>query len=106
MLDIKSALNMTYHPETDGQTERVNQILEQYLRCYVIYLQDNWSELLLLAEFTYNNMPQNLMEITPFFANKGYHPVINVDITKVEGAKALEIAQDWIILNNYLKKCL
>jgi hypothetical protein len=38
--------------------------------------------------------------MTPFFANKGYHPVINVDIAKVEGAKALEIAQDWTTLND------
>jgi hypothetical protein len=44
--------------------------------------------------------------MTPFFANKGYHPVINVDIAKVEGTKALEIAQDWTTLNEYLKKHL
>jgi hypothetical protein len=49
-LDIKSALSTAYHPETDGQTKRVNQILEQYVQCYVAYLQDNWSELLLLEE--------------------------------------------------------
>jgi hypothetical protein len=106
MLDIKSALSMAYHPKTDGQTERVNQILEQYLQCYVAYLQDNWSELLPLAEFAYNNMPQDSIGMTPFFANKSYHPVINVDITKVKGAKALEIAQDWITLNDHLKKRL
>ena len=80
MLDIKSALSTAYHPETDGQTERVNQILEQYLRCYVAYLQDNWDELLPLVEFAYNNTPQDSIGMTPFFANKGYHPVLNVDI--------------------------
>jgi transposase InsO family protein len=106
MLDIKLALSTAYHPETDGQTERVNQILEQYLQCYVAYLQDDWSELLPLAEFAYNNTPQDSIGMTPFFANKGYHPVINVDIAKVEGAKAPEIAQDWTTLNEYLKKHL
>jgi hypothetical protein len=94
MLDIKSALSTAYHPEMDGQTERVNQILEQYLRCYVNYLQDNWSELLLLAEFAYNNTPQDSIGMTPFFANKGYHPILNVDVAKVKGSKLLETAQD------------
>ena len=41
--------------------------------------------------------------MTPFFANKGYHPVLNVDIAKVEGSKALEMAQDQATLNEYLK---
>jgi len=62
-----------YHPEGDGQTERTNQTLEQYLRVYCNYQQDNWSELLPLAEFTYNNTPSATTSITPFFANKGYH---------------------------------
>ena len=106
MLDIKSALSTAYHPETDGQTERINQILEQYLRCYVTYLQDDWCDLLPLAEFAYNNTPQDSIGMTPFFANKGYHPLINVDIAKLEGTKTLETAQDWITLNKYLKERL
>src|ERR1700726_788738 len=64
-----------YHPEGDGQTEQTNQTLEQYLHCYCNYQQDNWSELLPLAEFAYNNAP---MGVSPFFANKGYHPNISV----------------------------
>ena len=46
-----------YHPEGNGQTERMNQTLEQYLRVYSNYQQDNWSDLLPLAEFAYNNAP-------------------------------------------------
>jgi len=61
-----------YHLEGDGQTERVNQTLEQYLCAYCNYQQDNWSELLLLAEF--NNAPSKTTGVSPFFANKGYHP--------------------------------
>jgi hypothetical protein len=110
MLDIKSALSTAYHLETDRQTERTNQILEQYLRCYITYLQDDWCDLLLLAEFTYNNMPQDSIGMTPFFANKGYHPLINVDLAKLGGTRTLETAQDWIqdwiTLNDYLKECL
>jgi hypothetical protein len=67
-----------YHPEGDGQTECVNQTLEQYLRVYCNYQQDNWSDLLLLAEFVYNNAPSTTTGLSPFYANKGYHPNLAV----------------------------
>src|SRR5882724_3540456 len=51
----------------------MNQNLEQYLQVYCNYQQDNWSKLLPLAEFAYNNTPSGTTSITPFFANKGYH---------------------------------
>src|SRR5947207_1960141 len=54
-LDIDRKLSTAFHPQTDGQTERINGILEQYLRCYVNYAQDNWTTLLALAEFASNN---------------------------------------------------
>src|SRR5690606_4084097 len=54
-LGIKRNLSTAYHPQTDGQTERVNAIFEQYLRCYCNYNQDNWVGLLPVAEFAYNN---------------------------------------------------
>ena len=63
-----------YHPKGDGQTEHTNQTLEQYLRVYCNYQQDNWSSLLPLAKFAYNNAPSATTGILPFFANKGYHP--------------------------------
>ena len=67
-----------YHPEGDGQTERMNQTLEQYLCVYCNYQQDNWSELLPFAEFAYNNALSATTSVSPFFANKGYHPNITV----------------------------
>ena len=67
-----------YHPEDDGQTECMNQTLEQYLHIYCNYQQDNWSKLLPLVEFAYNNAPSATTSISPFFANKGYHPNITV----------------------------
>ena len=51
-------MSTAYHPQTDGQTEQVNQILEQYLRCYVDYDLKNWSNLLPSTEFAYNNQAQ------------------------------------------------
>ena len=67
-----------YHPEGDGQTERTNQTLEQYLRIYCNYQQDDWSDLLPLVEFAFNNAPSAITGVSPFFANKGYHPDITV----------------------------
>jgi len=63
-----------YHPEADGQTERTNQTLEQFLRIYCNYQQSDWARLLLLAEFTYNSTPSATTRLSPFFANKSYHP--------------------------------
>jgi len=77
-LDMKLHFTSGYHPEGDGQTERTNQTLEQYLRIFCNYQQDNWYTLLPLAEFCYNNTPSATTGISPFFANKGYHPNITV----------------------------
>src|SRR5260221_2965016 len=63
-----------YHLEGDGQTERLNQVLEQYLQAYTNYQQDDWSSLLPLAEFAYNNATNETTGVSPFFTNKGYHP--------------------------------
>lgn len=67
-----------YHSEADGQTERTNQTLEQYLRMYCSYQQDNWSDLLPLAEFAFNNSPSATTSISPFYANKSYHPNVTI----------------------------
>jgi len=76
LLDVKPNLSTAFHPQTDGQTERVNQVLEQYLRAFCNYQQDNWQVLLPRAEFAYNNSVHASIGHTPFFANYGYHPVI------------------------------
>ena len=67
-------LSSAFHPQTDGQSERVNQVLEQYLRCTINYQQDNWTDLLPTAEFAYNNATHTSTKMSPFYANYGYHP--------------------------------
>lgn len=52
---IERVLSSSHYPQTDGQTERVNQMLEGFLRCYINFQQDNWVELLPFAEYPYNN---------------------------------------------------
>ncbi|TPX54573.1 hypothetical protein PhCBS80983_g05887, partial [Powellomyces hirtus] len=73
-LGVKRTLYSAFHPQTDGQTERVNQVLEQYLRCYIDHNQENWLDLLPSAEFAYNNTTQASTKTSPFYANYGYHP--------------------------------
>ncbi len=73
-LGITLRLSTAFHPQTDGQTERVNQSLEQYLGIFTSYKQDDWADLLHLAAFTYNNTVHSAIQMTPFFANFGYHP--------------------------------
>ena len=78
VLDMQLHFTLGYHPEGDGQTERMNQTLEQYLCVYCNYQQDNWSELLSLVKFAYNNTPSATTGVSSFFTNKGYHPNITV----------------------------
>jgi len=54
-LSINHRLSTAFHPQSDGQTERQNQTMEQYLLAFSNYKQDNWVELLPLAQFAYNN---------------------------------------------------
>ncbi len=74
ILGIDVKLSSAFHPQTDGQTKRVNHVLEQYLRCTIAYQQDDWAELLPLAEFSYNNSVHASTGFTPFFVNYGIHP--------------------------------
>jgi hypothetical protein len=79
---IKRRLSSAFHPQTDGQTERQNQTLEQYLRSYINYQQDDWAAWLSLAEFAYNNSRHAATGITPFYAAYGFHPTFE---TRGEG---------------------
>ena len=60
-----------YHPQTDGQTERINQILEDMLRACVLTYSKKWDECLPLAEFSYNNSYQESIIMAPFEALYG-----------------------------------
>lgn len=75
-LGVDHKLSTAYHPQTDGQTERLNQTLEQYLRNYVNYDQKNWAELLPIAQYAYNSAKHTTTGMSPFFANYGMEPDI------------------------------
>jgi hypothetical protein len=65
-LDTQLRFSSAYHPQTDGQTERVNQILEDMLRACALQYGRSWNQSLLYAEFSYNNSYQESLKMTPF----------------------------------------
>ena len=71
LLGTRLAMSTAFHPQTDGQTEWVNRILEDMLRHYVNPVQDDWDEFLALVEFAYNNSWQESVRNTPFVLNYG-----------------------------------
>jgi hypothetical protein len=81
-LRVKSKASTAYHPQTDGQTEQLNQTIEQFLRCYVNYKQDNWVALLPMAQMAYNGSKNATTGITPHFAN--YSKEIEIERAPLE----------------------
>ena len=77
LLSVKLNLSTAFHPQTDGQTERVNQTLEAYMRNYCSYQQDDWSDLLPLAEYAYNSAISEATKSSPFCANYDFEPRTN-----------------------------
>jgi hypothetical protein len=102
-LQVKRALSTSYHPQTNGQTERTNQILEQYLRLYVNDEQSNWSTLLHQAALAYNSTKQETIGITPFYANFGREPRLTTDSEGYLPTKALTVAKEMRSLHQQLQ---
>jgi hypothetical protein len=73
-LNSRRVLSSAFHPQTDGQTERQNQTLEQYLRCYCTLEQDDWALWIGLGEFAYNDSEHATTRTTPFRAYYGMDP--------------------------------
>src|SRR5258708_4047860 len=104
LLNMKLHFMSGYHPEGDSQMEWINQVLEQYLHTYTNYQQDNWAPLLPLVEFAYNNTASATMRVSPFFANKGYHPRLTIDpITPSSSLEAQCYVMDLDQLHSQLK---
>ena len=68
-------MSTSHHPQTDGQTERANRMIEDMLKAYVAPHQSDWDEHLIAAEFAYNNSVQASTGFTPFYLIHGCrHP--------------------------------
>ena len=77
--DTKLAMSTAFHPQTDGQAEKANSIVERYLRAYTTDRQDDWDQMLAMAEFAYNASRQKSLEMSPFEADLGYIPRVPLD---------------------------
>ncbi|KAJ9534627.1 hypothetical protein QJQ45_002914 [Haematococcus lacustris] len=71
LLGMRGSLSSSYHPQSDGQTERYNRVLEEMLRHYISPTQADWPDYLSLAEFAVNNSWQESIKSTPFLVNTG-----------------------------------
>ena len=75
LLKITGTLSTAYHPQTDGQMERVNQEVEVYLHAFINHHQDDWEDWLPAAVFSWNSKPGPTTR-SPFEATKGYQPMM------------------------------
>jgi transposase InsO family protein len=82
LMGVKQCMSTAYHPQTDGQTERMNRIMEDMLRHFVNPEGTNWCSYLPSAEFAINNAWQESVRNTPFFLNYGRHPRVPGDFDK------------------------
>ena len=96
-LDITQNISTTYHPQTDEQSECTNQWLEQYLRIYCNFQQDNWALQLPMTQFVHNSWPNSTTGFTPFEPLIGAVP--RISITKGMSSKlpAVEHAKDHLM---------
>jgi len=72
-LKIMRRLSTAHHPQTDGQTERANSVVEEYLRNFCTYLQTDWSPLTAIAQLAINGRDATATGISPFFLTHGYN---------------------------------
>ena len=94
MLGIESKMSTAFHSQTDSQTERVNQELEQYLRMFIDHRQEQWPDWLGTVEFAYNNKVHSSTKTSPFKANYGQDPRMGFEVRKkrkYKGAKKFVI---------------
>src|SRR6266446_2050338 len=90
LLGVKLTPSTSYHPQTDGQTEHVNQEIEAYLRVFVSHRQDDWADWLPLAEFAYNNRIHSTTRCTPFELDSGQHPRMGSEPTWSSAVEATD----------------
>jgi len=107
LLHMNLQFTLGHHPLANRQVEHLNSMLEQYLCIYCNYEQDSWSKLLPLAEFTYNNAPHSSTGISPFFAMRGYDPLIAIyPDTEITDLRACHFAVNFNEHHKFLCDCM
>ena len=92
---VKLSMSSAYHPETDGQTERMNRVIVDMMRHYISPTHDDWDEHLIAVEFAINNAYQQSIGTTPFRFTYGQNPLtpVSLRIPKIENPAALHVSQ-------------
>jgi len=90
LLGIETKLSTAFYPQTNGQMERMNQELEQYLQMFIDHHQEQWPEWLGTAEFAYNNKAHTGTKVLPFEANSGHNPRMGFELRKKGKYKGAE----------------
>ena len=107
MLEIEMKLLMAFHLQTDRQTKRMNQGLEQYLRMYINHRQGNWLEWLAIVEFAFNNKVYISIKSLPFKVNYEKEPRMGLEIRKKEKhVKTEEFVEEMKEIHEEIKMAL
>ena len=105
---IQLKMSTAYHPETDGQTERLNMVIVDMIRHYISPIHDDWDEHLTAVEFAVNNAYQQSIGSTPFRLTYGQNPLtpVSLRIPKVENLTALQVTKTLQDRLQKAKQCL
>ena len=96
LLGTDLRFSTAFHPQTDSQSERAIQVLENFLRPYVERDPQNWVKQLPLAEFAANNVVNVAKGYSPFFLNSGDHPILPTSILQGHGTSRVEAVQSMV----------
>lgn len=99
---IRTQMSSTHHPQTDGSSEIMNRMVENYLRCYCSLRQDDWDELLPAAEFSYNSSKSEELQATPFEIDLGWNPRGPLDMHLPVDSSVESVAQFNMRMNEAL----
>jgi hypothetical protein len=107
LLGTRTVMLSSFHPQTDGQTERVNQTLETYLRHFVSVGLNDWDTLLSRAEFAQNAAINETIHTAPFKLTHGYHPRTPVgEVIKVVNPASAAFVERLQSSLSFARKCL
>lgn len=107
MFGAQLRMSSAYHPQTDGQTERMNRTIEDVLRHYIGPFQSNWEQLLPMAEFSINNSLSDSTGTTAFLLNYGQHPDTPMTVAlRAAHPEVNRFVGQWSELLKHAKNCI
>ena len=96
LLGIKRQMSTAFHPQTDGQMERLNREINQYLRTYINDHQTDWAKWIKIAQFVWNNTVSEVTTDSPFGITRSYSPCMGVEPTET----VAPVAKDFVVIFN------